>query len=87
MSNKLLSLVRWLSKNRFVRPKLLKFFNDCPISEKEKLLLNLVFIENRYRANTCDKFCCEKTKYHNLVNTTLAKIEHKFYREFFINYY
>ena len=87
MSNKLLALIRKLARDKEARTQLIKFLDDCPLTKEEHLFLYIVLIENRHRKNTCDKFNMQLTKYHTEVNEKLAKIENKFYREFFINYY
>lgn len=59
------------------KPTLRKLIDLCDLTEDERWALIFVFVERRMRANICDRFGIEKTKYHSWINEILAKVEVK----------
>ena len=56
---------------------LYKLFEISDITEDEYWLLRYAFIEKRMRENICMKLNISSTKYANMLNIALIKIEYK----------
>lgn len=52
-----------------------KLFAICGLTEEEYWLVRYAYIEKRMVQNTCLKLSISSTKYHNMLNVALAKIE------------
>lgn len=60
----------------FEKETLKKLFKIANLNEDEYWLLYYAFVEKRMRENTCAKLNIGKTKYHNLMNEALIKVDY-----------